>query len=149
MLRALPILWFLVAVLGAFAQLAVAGMTGMDVGTAYNMFGSASLALTGAVSASGFALVYLLIQRTRPSPAVTIVGYSHLFLGLSARIAQAVGDLERNRYLAGNAPADYSMLGFAYTASGLASLLGGIVFILALIVALNTRHHERPQDVFS
>ena len=37
--------------------------------------------------------------------------------------------------------------GFAYTAASLASLLAGIVFILALVVALNTRT-ERPQDVF-
>lgn len=149
MLRSLPVLWFILAALGAFAQLAVAGMTGMDVGTAYNMFGSASGALAGAVSAIGYALVYMLIYRARPSPAVTIIGYSHLFLGFAARTAQALGDLERNRYLAGSGTTDYSALGFAYTASGLAGLLGGIVFLLAMIVALNTRHHERPQDVFS
>lgn len=147
MLRALPILWLLLAALGAAAQLAVASLTGMDAANAYNLFGTASASLSGAVGAIVCALVYLLILRTRPSPAVAIIGYSHLFLGTASRIGQAIGDLERNRYLSGAGTTDYTTLGFAYTASGLASLLAGVVFILALIVALNT-HHERLEDVF-
>ena len=147
MLRALPVLWFLTAALGAAAQLAVGSLTGMEAGSPYSLLGTASAALTGTVSAIVCALVYLLILRTRPSGAVAIIGYSHLFLGMASRIARALGDLERNRYLAGTGTTDYAALSFAYTASGLASLLGGIVFILALIVALNTRH-ERPEDVF-
>lgn len=145
MLRALPFLWFLVAALGALAQLAVAGMGG--TGNAFSLMSSAAGTLIGAVSGIGFALVYLLILRTRPSHSVAIVGYSHLFLGAATRVAQSIGDYERNRYIAATGPADPSVFGFAYTAAGLASLLGGVVFILAVIVALNT-HHERPEDVF-
>ena len=149
MLRALPILWFILAALGAAAQLIVsAGFgTGDPLTAAYPMIAVASSALQGAIGAIAAALAYLLIQRTRPSLSVAIIGYSHLFLAAAARIGQAIGDLHRTRMLAGSATADYSVIGFAYTAAGLASLLADIVFILALVVALNTRT-ERPQDVF-
>ena len=147
MLRALPILWFILAALGAAAQLAASVWTGDTYSSAYPMIAVASTALQGAIGAIAAALVYLLILRTRPSLSVAIIGYSHLFLAAAARVGQAVGDLHRNRMLAGTATADYSVIGFAYTAAGLASLLAGIVFILALVVALNTRA-ERPQDVF-
>jgi hypothetical protein len=144
MLKALPYLWFLMAALGAGAQLFVAGLSGPEaMGTM--MFTAASTVLLATVSTIGMALVYLLILRTRPSTAVAIVGYSHLFLAGAAYAGQAVGTLERNRYIAGTG--DLSAASFAYTASGLASLLAGIVFILALIVALNTRH-ERLEDIF-
>ena len=143
MLRALPFLWFIVAGIGAPGQLFAGNLAG-DPGT---LMSTASSALTGAVSAIVCALVYLLIQRTRPSTAVAIIGYSHLFLGVAARLTQTLGDMERNRYLSGVGTTDYTSMGFAYTAAGLASLLSGVVFILALIVALNT-HHERPEDVF-
>ncbi len=145
MLKALPFLWFLLAALGAAAQLFVTRMAGGEaMGTM--LISAASTVLITTVSTIGMALVYLLILRTRPSISVAIVGYSHLFLACAAYIGQAVGTLERNRYLAGTG-GDMTAAGFAYTAGGLASLLAGIVFILALIVALNTRH-ERLEDIF-
>lgn len=145
MLKALPFLWFLLAALGAVAQLYVMSMAGAEAGAA--LLSTASSLLITTVGTIGVALVYLLILRTRPSPAVAIIGYSHLFLAGAAQVGQAVGNLERNRYLAGVGTTDYAAIGFAYTAAGLATLLGGIVFILALIVALNTRY-EAPEDVF-
>jgi len=145
MLKALPFLWFLLAALGAAAQLYVMSLAGADAGTA--LLSTASSLLITTVAAIGMALVYLLILRARPSLAVAIIGYSHLFLASAAQVGQAVGNLERNRYLAGEGATDYSTMSFAYTAAGLATLLGGIVFILALIVALNTRD-EAPEDVF-
>ena len=145
MLKALPFLWFLLAALGAAAQLFVMSMAGAEAGAA--LLSTASSLLITTVGTIGVALVYLLILRTRPSPAVAIIGYSHLFLASAAQVGQAIGNMERNRYLAGAGDTDYSAIGFAYTAAGLATLLGGIVFILALIVALNS-HHERPEDVF-
>lgn len=145
MLKALPFLWFLLAALGAAAQLVVSGLSGPQaMGTM--LFSSASMVLIATVSTIGMALVYLLILRTRPSTSVAIVGYSHLFLAGAAYVGQTVGNLERNRYIAGTG-GDMSAAGFAYTAAGLASLLAGIVFIIALIVALNTRH-ERLEDIF-
>ncbi|MBB39074.1 MAG: hypothetical protein CMF01_03210 [Hyphomonas sp.] len=144
MLKALPFLWFMLAALGAAAQLFVARMSGGDaMGTM--LFSAASMVLNITVSTIGMALVYLLILRTRPSTSVAIIGYSHLFLAAAAYVGQTVGTLERNRYLAGTG--DMAAAGYAYTAGGLASLLAGIVFILALIVALNT-HHERLEDIF-
>ena len=109
------------------------------------LISAASTVLITTVSTIGMALVYLLILRTRPSLSVAIIGYSHFFLASAAYVGQTVGTLERNRYLSGTG--DMTAAGFAYTASGLASLLAGIVFILALIVALNTRH-ERLEDIF-
>lgn len=146
MMKALPLLWLLVAALGAAVQLSVAalaapGTAGMAV------LSAASALLSSTVTTLGIALVYLLILRTRPSLAVAIIGYSHLFLAIAARVAQTVGSLASNRYFAGHSGTDMSNVTFAYTAAGLASILGGIVFILALIVALNT-HHVRPEDVF-
>lgn len=140
MLRALPILWFLVAALGAAAKLAVAGAD-------YLLVPNAATAFASAVTGIGFGLVYLLIFRTRPSPAVTIIGYSHLFMAIAARVASALADIQRTSLLEDPLNVPASSVTIAYTASGLANLLGGIVFILALIVALNT-HHERPEDVF-
>ncbi|MEZ5953162.1 MAG: hypothetical protein R3C13_02550 [Hyphomonas sp.] len=145
-MRLLPLLWFLLAALGAAAQLVVSGATA-DAGNVYSVFSSATVALGGAIAAVGVALVYLFILRMRPSLSVAIIGYSHLFLATAARFSQAAGDLFRNRMLAGTGTTDYSTMGLAYTAAGLANVLSGIVFILALIVALNTRH-ERPEDVF-
>jgi len=146
MMKALPLLWFLIAALGAAVQLSVAalaapGTAGIAVLTA------ASALLSSTVTTLGIALVYLLILRTRPSLAVAIIGYSQLFLAIAARVAQTIGSLASNRYFAGHSGTDMSNVTFAYTAAGLASILGGIVFILALIVALNT-HHVRPEDVF-
>ncbi|RAN40128.1 hypothetical protein HY26_13225 [Hyphomonas sp. GM-8P] len=144
MLKALPFLWFLLAALGAAAQLFVARMAGGDaMGTM--LISAASTVLITTVSTIGMALVYLLILRTRPSLSVAIIGYSHFFLASAAYVGQTVGTLERNRYLSGTG--DMTAASFAYTASGLANLLAGIVFILALIVALNTRH-ERLEDIF-
>jgi len=145
MLKALPFLWFLLAALGAVAQLYVMGLAGADAGTA--LLSTASSLLITTVSTIGMALVYLLILRTRPSLSVAIIGYSHLFLAGAAQVGQAIGSMERNRYLTGEGSTDYTAISFAYTAAGLATLLGGIVFILALIVALNTRY-EAPEDVF-
>lgn len=144
MLKALPFLWFLLAALGAAAQLFVARMSGGDaMGTM--LISAASAVLITTVSTIGMALVYLLILRTRPSLSVAIVGYSHFFLACAAYTGQTIGTLERNRYLAGSG--DMTAASFAYTAAGLASLLAGIVFIIAVIVALNTRH-ERLEDIF-
>lgn len=145
MLKALPFLWFLLAALGAVAQLYVMGLAGADAGTA--LLSTASSLLITTVGTIGMALVYLLILRTRPSLSVAIIGYSHLFLAGAAQVGQAIGNMERNRYLTGEGSTDYTAISFACTAAGLATLLGGIVFILALIVALNTRY-EAPEDVF-
>ncbi|MEZ5997664.1 MAG: hypothetical protein R3B98_03100 [Hyphomonas sp.] len=140
-MRLLPILWFILAALGA-AALFVAGGSG-----ASPIISTAASAAGGAVSAIATGLVYLLIKHTRPSLAVAIIGYSHLFLATAARIGQAAAEQLRGQMLAGNGSTDWSSIGLAFSAAGLANILGGIVFILALIVALNTRD-EKPEDVF-
>ncbi len=144
MTRALPFLWFLLAGAGLVASLD-------QVAAASSSPALAAAALFPAVMASlaalAMGLTYLFIARTRPSPAVTIIGFSHLFLAMMARIGQFLADSWRAEAMAGDYSGLSGKLGFAYMATGLASLCGWIVFVIALIVALNTPA-GRPEDAF-
>ena len=143
MLRTLPILWFLLAGLGLVGQVLAVTATGQNLVESLGYAGPT--AIMGAISAIGMALVYMLIGRTRPSMAVGIIGYSHLFMAIAARIAGALAEVARSNLVNGNGSA--STLAMTYSAASIAGILSSVVFILALIVALNTRH-VRPEDVF-
>ncbi|KJS24745.1 MAG: hypothetical protein VR75_13775 [Hyphomonadaceae bacterium BRH_c29] len=147
MLKALPFLWFLLAAVGVAAHIVLAMTTASSTYLPAALTTAGFTALFSTVHIIGIALVYMLILRTRPSPGVAIIGYSHLFLASAAYVGQAFGTMERARHMSNPASTDLAAMGFADSASALASILGGIVFILALIVALNT-HHVRPEDVF-
>lgn len=149
MLRILPALWFAIAVVSAALQVTLTGGFTAGGPNATAILTSASSALSHAVIAVGFGFVYLLILRTRPSGAAGIIGYSHLFLVTAAFAAQGVGNFMRLQYLANTSgdAGDVVLASFAYTAASVGNLLGGVVFIFALIVALNTRH-EPVEEVF-
>ncbi|MCA8901875.1 MAG: hypothetical protein KDA53_11575 [Hyphomonas sp.] len=143
----LPISWFVLAAAG----LVIAGLQ------AVFLFGPASGAaligislvqhLTNSIAAVALGLVYLYIQSTRPSAAVLVIGTSHLIMAIFSRTAQFIGDGARAALISGSDTSSAATIGYAYGAAGIAAVLSGIVFILALIVALNT--HPPPEtDVF-
>lgn len=143
MLRALPVLWFLLAALGPIGQLMAVAASGQTPAQALAYAGPS--AVMGTVSAIGMALVYMMIGQTRPSVPVTIIGYSHLFMAVAARIAGGLAEVARSNLINGNSSG--STLAMTFSAASIAGFLSGVVFILALIVALNTRH-VRPEDIF-
>lgn len=147
-MRVLPALWFLLAILGLVAGGAQVAFLFPQAG-GFALFGVSLLQYVSAtIGTVTIGLVYLYILSTRPSSAVQVIGASHLVMAACARIGLIIGEGMRIKLITGADSSSVATMGFVFTASSIAGSLSGIVFILALIVALNTRHQEPPEEVF-
>lgn len=148
MLRIVMILWFALAGLGLISAIGISFYTRGSGNPYLDLVIFILPASVFALKCISFGLVYRYILRTRPSAAVAIVGFSHLFLVIAPIVAENLLGVPQNIVAVspgGVAPGSHYMW---HTSARIADLLGWLVFAIAIMVALNTRHHEPPEDVF-
>jgi hypothetical protein len=147
----LPILWFISAALMILVSIFTPMMMGLGAESVTGLGMLASTLPQGVLSATAavaFGLTHMLIARTRPSTAATLLGYMHLIAAVSGRGFQVAADAVRQQIVLGIAEVSEvsQSMAYMYMGAGLVTLLALILFIIAVAVALNTR--PPAEDVF-
>lgn len=147
----LPILWFISAALIILVSIFTPMMMGLGAESVTGLGMLASTLPQGVLSATAavaFGLTHMLIARTRPSTAATLLGYMHLIAAVSGRGFQVAADAIRQQIVLGIAEVSEvsQSMAYMYMGAGLVTLLALILFIIAVAVALNTR--PPAEDVF-
>jgi len=145
---ALPAIWF---VLGALVFVAAIGISGVAVPQetipsmlAMNM-PVAVLTLTLCI---GVGLAYMLALKIRPSTPLIVFGVLHLVAMSLSQVSVTMGSFVRQKlmYESMSMPDGTQLMSVYYSGASLLAFLGWIFFIVAMIIALNTK--PPVQDTF-
>ena len=138
---ALPAIWF---VLGALVFVAAIGVSGVAVPQetipsmlAMNM-PVAVLTLTMCV---GIGLAYMLALKIRPSTPLLVFGILHLVVMSLSQVSAVMANMIRQKliYDSMSMPDGGQIMSVYYSGASLLAFLGWIFFIVAMIIALNTK----------
>ena len=137
----LPILWYSLGGLLLVIPLLLPAMMGTPETQTTALAISLPQAVLALASSIAVGLVYALIFRTRPSVAAMALGILHLIAALISHGGRLMGNTVQQEMMSGTVDmAEISQrLAVLYGASTLMSLLGWVLFIVALIIALNTK----------
>ncbi|MEM9739250.1 MAG: hypothetical protein AAF829_05220 [Pseudomonadota bacterium] len=143
--RALGIVWIVFALVGGIA-LGASQIIGLEEDGLSFLLGSSFPVLTNIVYTLATALTYWLIIKASRSAAPIVLGWIHLLLAGAGTGAFIAGNLARNAAL--NGEVDFAVVGAIYGVGSLSQLVGGLLFLIALTVAISTGRKRPAQEDF-
>jgi len=144
--RLLGIIWMVYALLGGIG-LGLSQVVGLGEDGVGMLAGAAVPILTGVLFSLATGLTYWLISRASRSAAPIVIGFIHLVFAAIGTGTYAMGNLARNSGMSDGGSPDFATMGLLYGAGSLAQLIGGVLFIIALIIAISTER-RRPSETF-
>lgn len=144
--RTLGIVWMIYALIGG-AGLGVSQVMGLGEESAGMLAGALPSILASLTFGLATGLTYWLVSKASRSGAPIVIGWIHLIFAALGTVTYTMANLARNSAMSGNDGPDYGTIGLLYGAGSMAQLVGGVLFIIALIIAISTER-KRPAETF-
>ena len=144
--RTLGIVWMIYALLGAVG-LGRSQVLGLGEESAGMLAGAAPSILASLTFGLATGLTYWLVSKASRSAAPIVIGWIHLIFAALGTATFVVANQVRNSAMSGNGGPDYATMGILYGVGSLAQLVGGVLFIIALVIAISTER-KRPAETF-
>jgi hypothetical protein len=146
MTRTVHILFYGLAGIALLGPVIVAGFSSSNAMPVILQFLPSSLIQALFLAAIGTA--YAAVRRHAPSGTVAGLGMAHAVAALLGLIASFAGQFFQGRlYSDGSTSQEAGQIGIAFGLAGLFSSIAGLLFLIAMIIALNTK--PRAADTFS